>query len=156
VAEVADLSLKDPASPDKIREEEKTLLDLMRLSSAHDLVAREWSSGFERSFLLARRLAEGVRELGLNDGVAIAYLEALAAVPDSLVASKFGPAKAKEASERARSILGFEVRETLRLAEELDREFVMEDINPGSTADLMASALFIALMEGAIFRRDEG
>ena len=156
VAEVADLSLKDPASPDKIRSEGKTLLELMRLSSAHDLVAREWSRGFERSFLLARLLAERVVELGLNDGVAITYLEALAAVPDSLVASKFGPERAKEASERARAILGFEVEETLRLAEELDRKFVDEDINPGSTADLMAAALFIALMGGAIFGRDEG
>jgi len=156
VAEVADLSLKDPASPDKIRSEGKTLLELMRLSSAHDLVAREWSRGFERSFLLARLLAERVVELGLNDGVAITYLEALAAVPDSLVASKFGMERAEEASERARAILGFEVEETLRLAEELDRRFVEEDINPGSTADLMAAALFIALMEGAIFGRDEG
>jgi triphosphoribosyl-dephospho-CoA synthase len=112
--------------------------------------------GFERSFLLARLLAERVGELGLNDGVAITYLEALAAVPDSLVASKFGPERAKEASERARAILGFEVEETLRLAEELDRKFVDEDINPGSTADLMAAALLIALMGGAIFGRDEG
>jgi triphosphoribosyl-dephospho-CoA synthase len=83
------------------------------------------------------------------------YLEALAQVPDSLVASKFGIKKAEEASRRAGSILGFEVQETLRLAEELDREFVEEDINPGSTADLIGAALFIALVRSTILRSEE-
>jgi triphosphoribosyl-dephospho-CoA synthase len=42
VAEVGDLSLTDPDAADRVRSEGKTLLDLMRLSSGHDLVAREW------------------------------------------------------------------------------------------------------------------
>ncbi len=152
VAEVEDLSLKDPTSLNRVRSEGKTLLDLMRLSRGHDLVAKEWSTGFERSFALSERLARKVADLGLNDGVVMTYLEALAEVPDSLVASKFGIETAGEASMRAGSILGREVDETLRLAEELDREFIEEDINPGSTADLIGAALFIALAEGAILR----
>ncbi|MDF0590541.1 triphosphoribosyl-dephospho-CoA synthase [Candidatus Methanocrinis natronophilus] len=156
VAEVEDLSLQDPASKDRLLSEKRTLLDLMRLSSGHDLVAREWSTGFERSFSISRILAEKVADLGINDGVVISYIEALAEVPDGLVASKFGAAKAVEVSERARSILGGEVSETLRLAGKLDDEFIEEDVNPGSTADLIAAALFIALMEGAILRSEEG
>jgi triphosphoribosyl-dephospho-CoA synthase len=156
VAEVEDLSLQDPASTDRLLSEKRTLLDLMRLSSGHDLVAREWSTGFERSFSLSRILAERVADLGINDGVVISYLEALAEVPDGLVASKFGTAKAEAVSQRARSILGGEVCETLRLAGELDDEFIEEDVNPGSTADLIGAALFIALMEGAILRSEEG
>ncbi|MGC9515729.1 triphosphoribosyl-dephospho-CoA synthase [Methanocrinis sp.] len=155
VAEVEDLSLKDPTSLNRVRSGKKTLLDLMRLSSDHDLVAREWSTGFERSFALSEHLIGKVADLGLNDGVVMTYLEALAEVPDSLVASKFGVETAKEASVRAGSILGLEVEETLRLAEELDREFIEEDINPGSTADLMGAALFISLAEGAILRCEE-
>ncbi len=156
VTEVEDLSLKDPNAADRVRSEGKTLLDLMRLSQGHDLVAREWSTGFMRSFELAELLGRRVAELGLNDGVVMTYLEALAEVPDSLVASKFGLEKAEEASTRAGSILGLEVKETLRLAEELDRKFVEEDINPGSTADLIAAALFIALVKGTILRSEEG
>ena len=155
VADVEDLSLKDPNAADRVRSEGKTLQDLMRLSQSHDLVAREWSTGFERSFELARLLARRVGDIGLNDGVVMTYIEALADVPDSLVASKFGSKKAEEASMRAGSILGFEAGETLRLAEELDREFVEEDINPGSTADLIGAALFIALVEGTILRSEE-
>lgn len=155
VADVEDLCLKDPASLNRVRSEGKTLLDLMRLSQGHDLVAREWSTGFERSFELAELLSRRVAELGLNDGVVMTYLEALAKVPDSLVASKFGLKKAEEASTRAGSILGKEVIETLRQAEELDRKFVEEDVNPGSTADLIGAALFIALVKGTILRSEE-
>lgn len=156
VAEVEELSIEDPASLDRLLSEKRTLLDLMRLSSGHDLVAREWSAGFERSFLLSRILEERVRDLGLNDGVVISYLEALAEVPDGLVASKFGLPRAEEVSERVRAILGGEIFETLRLARDLDDQFIEEDVNPGSTADLIGAALFIALMEGAILRREEG
>jgi len=152
VAEVEELSLKDPDAADRVRSEGRTLLDLMRLSSGHDLVAREWSTGFERCFGLAELLAKRIAELGTNDGVVMAYLEALADVPDSLVAAKFGTEKAEEVSERVGSILGPDAGETLRRAEELDLEFVEEDINPGSTADLIGAALFIALVNGAILR----
>ncbi len=154
VAEVEDLSLKDPKASHRVRSEGRTLLDLMRLSQGHDLVAREWSTGFERSFSLAEHLARRVEELGTNDGVVMTYIEALAEVPDSLVAAKFGMEKAKEASARAGSILGLEACETLRLAEELDRKFVEEDINPGSTADLIGAALFIALVRGTILESE--
>ncbi len=152
VAEVEDLSLRDPDAAERIRSEGKTLLDLMLLSRGHDLVAREWSTGFERSFALAGDLGRRVSDLGLNDGVVMTYLQALAEVPDSLVASKFGMKRAEEASSRARSILGHSVEETLRRAQELDREFVEEDINPGSTADIIGAALFIALIEGTILK----
>lgn len=155
VADVEDLSLKDPNAVDRVRSEGRTLLDLMRLSQGHDLVAREWSTGFERSFELACLLARRVAELGLNDGVVMTYIDALAEVPDSLVASKFGIEKAEEVSRRAKLILGLDVQETLRLAEELDRKFVDEDINPGSTADLIGAALFIALIRSAILRSEE-
>jgi triphosphoribosyl-dephospho-CoA synthase len=155
VAEVEELSLKDPEASDRVRSEGRTLLDLMRLSQGHDLVAREWSTAFERSFEIAELLEKRVAELGTNDGVVMVYLEALAEVPDSLVATKFGMEKAEEVSERVGLVLGFEAGETLRLAEELDREFVAEDINPGSTADLIGAALFIALVRGTILRGEE-
>ena len=90
VAEVEELSLRDPQAADRVRSGGRTLLDLMCLSSGHDLVAREWSTGFERCFALALLIERRISELGTNDGVVMTYLEALAEVPDSLVATKFG------------------------------------------------------------------
>jgi len=151
VADVADLSLKDPRSAEKVRQSGETLLDLMRRSQDHDMVAREWANGFERSFRLSDVLTYKVKMHGLNDGVVLTYLETLAEEPDSLVRSKFGREKAEEVSRRAGAAIGHGVEETLRRAEELDRALIEEDVNPGSSADLIAAALFIALVKGMKF-----
>jgi triphosphoribosyl-dephospho-CoA synthase len=67
---------------------------------------------------------------------------------DSLVCAKFGEEKAKEVSIRAKHALD---DKTLHSAMKLDRELLKEDINPGSTADLVAASLFISLLKGLRF-----
>ncbi|HSD58424.1 MAG TPA: triphosphoribosyl-dephospho-CoA synthase [Methanotrichaceae archaeon] len=151
VADVEDFSLKDPAFAEELRREDRTLLDLMCLSQGHDLIAREWATSYERSFRLAKRLEErlagrGLR--GLNEGVVRTFLEALAETPDSLVWAKFGEVKAREVSLKA----GLALEDgTLEAARRLDQELLAEDINPGSTADLVAASLFISLLKGLRF-----
>jgi len=148
VADVNEFSLKDPNSGLQLRRNGKTLLDLMKLSQGHDLIAREWSTNFERSFRLADRIKERIGELGPNDGIVLTFLEALHQVPDSLICAKFGSEKAGQVSARA----GEAMRdETLEAARTLDRELLVEDINPGSTADLIAASLFISLLKGLRF-----
>jgi triphosphoribosyl-dephospho-CoA synthase len=148
VADVAEFSLQDPALMERLQKSGKTLLDLMRLSQGHDLVAREWAHGYERSFRLSQRLVELTTQYGPNDGVVRAYLEALAQVPDSLVRAKFGDEKARHISLRAQEALR---DATLSAAARLDEELVAEDVNPGSTADLIAASLFICLLRGLRF-----
>ncbi|MDD1749809.1 MAG: triphosphoribosyl-dephospho-CoA synthase [Methanothrix sp.] len=148
VAEVDNFSLNDKNWQKTVSESGNTLLDLMRLSSKHDIVAREWSTNYERSFLLADRLAEKVDRLGLNDGVVRTFLEALAEVPDSLICAKFGDEKARQVSEQAGEAL---LDVTLGKARELDCDLLAQDINPGSTADLIAASLFISLLMGLRF-----
>lgn len=154
VTSVEDMSLDDPSSVEDVRRRGKTLLDLMKLSQGHDLVAREWATVFERSFRLAESMENKASKHGLNDNVVLTYLEALAEVPDSLVSSKFGLKKAKEISKRAGLALDGNHEEVLNQAIILDQSFIKEDVNPGSTADLIASALFIALVKGTILRRE--
>ncbi len=148
VADVSKFSLRDPAWREKLKSQEKILLDLMNLSRGHDLIAREWSSGYKKSFQIADRLAEKVKSLGLAEGVVRTYLEALSEEPDSLVLTKFGEKKAKEVSFRAKLALE---DETLTSAIKLDRELLDEDVNPGSTADLIAASLLICLLRGLRF-----
>jgi len=151
VVDVGEFNLKDQAFEEELRREERTLLDLMRLSQGHDLIAREWATSYERSFGLAKRLEErldGRGLVGLNEGVVRTFLEALAEVPDSLVLAKFGEAKARDVSLKA----GLALKDrTLEAASRLDRELLAEDINPGSTADLVAASLFISLLKGLRF-----
>jgi triphosphoribosyl-dephospho-CoA synthase len=148
VANVPRFSLKDPAWHEELQSQGKILLDLMKLSRDHDLIAREWSSGYKRSFQMADRLAEKVKSRGLAEGVVRIYLEALSEEPDSLVLAKFGEEKAKEVSLRAKLALE---DETLESARKLDRELLDEDVNPGSTADLIGASLLISLLRGLRF-----
>lgn len=148
VVEVDEFSLKDVTSSQKLREQGKTLLQLMSLSQGHDLVAREWSTDYERTFQLADRLTEMIMMHGLNDGIVKTYLEALSYEPDSLVLAKFGADKAEEISHRAKKALEDGNLEAIR---RLDRELLNEDVNPGTTADLIAASLFISLLRGLRF-----
>jgi triphosphoribosyl-dephospho-CoA synthase len=145
VADVAELSLKDPDFAKQLRQEGKTLQGLMFLSQEHDLVAREWSTNYERSFLLAGRLAKLAAKCGLNEGIVRTYLEALAETPDSLVQAKFGIEMARQVSLLA----GEALRDTtLDKAHQMDEDLLAKDVNPGSTADLIAASLFISLLRG--------
>jgi triphosphoribosyl-dephospho-CoA synthase len=148
VAEVGEFSLKDATSSQKLREQNKTLLQLMSLSKGHDLIAKEWSTDYQRSFQLAERLNEAIKIHGLNDGVVRTYLEALSCEPDSLVLAKFGQDKAKEIMLRTKRALEEGTTEAIR---KLDIELLGEDVNPGTTADLIAASLFICLLKGLRF-----
>jgi len=148
VTEVELFSLMDPGSENALCQSEKTLLELMRLSMGHDIVAREWATNYRRSFLLAERLAEQTEKFGLNDGVVRTFLEALAEVPDSLISAKFGPEKARQVSRQAAQALA---DSTLEKARQMDCDLLGQDINPGSTADLIAASLFISLLRDLRF-----
>jgi triphosphoribosyl-dephospho-CoA synthase len=143
VTDVNEFSLKDKSSNEQLRLKSKTLQDLMLLSKDHDLIAREWSTNYERSFRLSKRLATLIENHGLNEGVVRAYLEELAEVPDSLICAKFGLEKARQVSFQANNALN---DATLDEARKMDCDLVANDINPGSTADLIAASLFIFLL----------
>jgi triphosphoribosyl-dephospho-CoA synthase len=59
---------------------------------------------------------------------------------------KFGAEKSRYVKERAMGIVnrGYKRREM----EEFDEELISKGLNPGSTADIIAAALFISILEG--------
>jgi triphosphoribosyl-dephospho-CoA synthase len=124
-----------------LRERGLSLFDVMELSAERDGVAREWVSRFERSFALADRLA--ALEGPIAERASRTYLEALAAVPDSFVAINHDAGTAREVSERAEGVLSG-AEDTREFAEEL----IEREVNPGTTADITAAGLFIALERG--------
>ena len=71
------------------------------------------------------------------------FLELLADEPDTFVATQHDRETAERTTERAAAALAGETDPTT-LADEL----VAEGVNPGTTADLTAAALFVALQEG--------
>jgi len=66
-----------------------------------------------------------------------------AQVPDSLISAKFGQERSLQVSQLAAEAL---LDPSLDKARQMDRYLLEEDMNPGSTADLIAASLFISLL----------
>jgi len=126
-----------------LRERGFTLYDVMELGADRDANAREWTTGFPRVFDAAERIEAG--DGPLVDRAADAFLQLLAAEPDTLVVTEHGGSVAADVRERADGLLDAPEAEVRAFAEDL----ASRGVNPGTTADLTAAALFVALESGA-------
>jgi len=124
-----------------IEQRDVTLWNLMQESAPVDGVAAEWVGEFERTFRAAARLQD--IEGPVPDRAARVFLELLAEEPDTFIVKQHDQRTAERASAQAREALAGD-RDPWELADEL----VAESVNPGTTADLTAGALFVALERG--------
>ena len=132
-----------------------TLLEVMRLASDRDGIAREYATAFEATFETGARVLDRARRDGLswNDAIVETYLTLLAAAPDTHVTRRSGAAVAADVSQRARTALaagGARTAVGRRAIDEMD--FGLRDArntaNPGTAADLTAAAIFVVLLGG--------
>jgi triphosphoribosyl-dephospho-CoA synthase len=132
-----------------------TLLEAMRLAAGRDGIAGEYASAFATVFELGVPALARLRQDGLDWDAAVVecYLEMLAASPDTHIARKLGDAAAQAVSRQARSVLAMGAlrsSEGRRAVADFDRALRDEQNtrNPGTTADLTAATIFVALLEG--------
>ncbi len=144
--DVAELDVMNEASLEEIRDKQLSLFDILTISAPYDLISRELVGGFEKTFRYAALIADFIRDKPLNEAITHAYLNLLAEEEDTFVKMKFGAEKSRYVKERAKGIVdrGYR-REEL---EEFDHELIIAGINPGSSADLIVAALFIAILQG--------
>lgn len=126
-----------------LRERELTLFDIMARSDDIDGVAAEWTTEFGRVFDAADAILAD--DGPVPDRASRAFIDLLAAERDTFVVTRNGDAAAEEVQRRARAVLAGEED-----AGELADELVERDINPGTTADIVAGALFVALERGLV------
>jgi triphosphoribosyl-dephospho-CoA synthase len=133
-----------------------TLREAMRLAAGRDTVAAEYVRGFPVTFDLALPgLRQALRQgLDLLNAIAQAHLEVMARVPDTLIIRKGGAAAAAAVAAQARAVVragGLGTRKGLAAARRLDRDLRRRGnrLNPGTSADLVAAALFVWLLETA-------
>lgn len=127
-----------------------TLLRAMKLAADRDWIAYEYAHNYSITFdagapELAAALDKG---LEFRDAVTHTYLRLLYLYPDSHIARRNTPALALQVSEMAGQVLGkggMHTAEGRRAAYEFDHQLRSPDhhLNPGSTADLTAAALFV-------------
>jgi len=135
---VPDVRRGGDAVPD-LEAEGTTLYDVMSASAPGDGNAAEWTGGFERTFDAAERIANGRGPL--PDRAARVFLWLLSREPDSLVRVEHGEKTAKSVMTRAQQARREDEAYVRAFAESL----VEEGVNPGTTADITAAALFVAL-----------
>lgn len=154
-ADAADLDVRrGAAAAPALRERDLTLSDVMELSaepdpergSLGDGNAREWVAGFPRTFAAAGDIRDD--EGPIADRAARAFLDLLAETPDTLVATEHGPAVAREVTDRAAAARDAREAGDADAVEAFAEELVAEGVNPGTTADVTAAALFVALERG--------
>jgi triphosphoribosyl-dephospho-CoA synthase len=142
---------------DVAQEPTMTLRQVMALAADRDLIARQYTNGFQEILGVAlpalRHFLQDGRDL--ETAIVGAYLGLLSRYPDSLIARKSGMECALEVSSRASGILrdGWPERAVARRrCEEFDHWLrdPSRRLNPGTTADVIAAALYAALRDGTI------
>ena len=134
-----------------------TLREAMALAAQRDSIASEYMTDyaivFERglpAFKIA--LAAGLPE---NEAIIQTYLHILADVPDTLIARKNGLQMARQVSAQAANVMaqgGMLSKRGRRATRRFDAALrtPRNQLNPGTTADLIAATLFVALLEGVV------
>ncbi len=147
VIEGDELDVRNPGAIDAIRKRGMTLLDIMKHSAENDMIAREWVDGFP----LTRRGADLLKEAGCGRRAIVStFLTLLSSVPDTFIAKEHGRGIAEETRIRAREVL-----DGKRTLEAFDEECIARGVNPGSTADVLIAAIYVALGEGWQWDRTE-
>lgn len=139
------LDVNDPDSDRKIAEDGINVYQIMDATEG-DSIARELVTSYDISFNTCYpAIVEAYSKGNINAAVVHAFLTTLSKVSDTLIAKKNGIAVAEKVSEDARAVLEGNLNLT-----EFDSSLKSEDnrLNPGTTADLVASSLMIALLRG--------
>lgn len=125
----------------------------MRAAAERDQIARLWAEGYGPLFAGAAADLGTALEAGLPllDAIVDCHLGQLAREPDSLIARKHGVATAAAVSAAAAAILRLPEaeREAARAAFDTSLR-APRRLNPGTTADIVAAALYIQLRAGRI------
>jgi triphosphoribosyl-dephospho-CoA synthase len=133
------------------------LREAMASGAGRDSIASEYVTDYALTFetgipALVAALGDG---LAAREAIVELHLRLLGAVPDTLIARKRGAEAATQVSARAREVLAAGGVRTVagRLALGRFDASLREPanaLNPGTTADLVAATVFVAVLEGML------
>lgn len=133
--DVFDIILKEDISP----------MYIFKFSSHHDTLAGEWISNYGLSFTYLDVFKKNIKMFGLSEAIVYTYLQLLSNHPDTFIARKRGNKVAQDVSDRAYKVLknypnGLKAFD--KYLRDKDNAF-----NPGTSADLIATILYIWLLQ---------
>lgn len=148
------LDVLDERSIEEIRREGYNLYDVFALGSEQDIICREYVTGYSVCFDAGYSyLKMALENDDLNTAIVNTFLYILSENPDTLIQRKTNPDKAQLVSNKASEIMingGVNTQIGMKLIKELDEELQSAEgsLNPGSTADLTATSIFLTLLNG--------
>jgi len=150
-----DLDVNSPDSVDRIMKENVSLYQVFKIASSYDNVCSEWVNNYPITFDVAYPfLMKQINEnKDLNTAIIHTFLKVLAGYPDTFIARKVGLHKAQEVSMMAKEVLDLgglataKGKESLRTFDLNLRRFG-NHFNPGTTADIIATALALCILGG--------
>ncbi|MCS7144413.1 MAG: triphosphoribosyl-dephospho-CoA synthase [Archaeoglobaceae archaeon] len=137
------LSLEEQSTIAKIIREKLNVYEWMKLSPRENLIASELLNGYPISQEGARFILNS--EFDVNDTIVLLYHKILSEHPDTLIIAKKGLEVAKEVMALAKKTFESKKLEEIR---RFDEKLIKERINPGTIADLVASSIYLAILEG--------
>ena len=141
------------------------LMAAMQLAADRDSIAKQYTNGLADVFGMGQRLLSQGRALfeDLNSAIVFCHVAWMAYQPDSLIQRKLGLPIAKQAQQMAQKTIDVVQGKQSRLDEASVEQFwrSVEDFdfwlrsdghrrNPGTTADLIAATLFVAIYNGTL------
>jgi triphosphoribosyl-dephospho-CoA synthase len=151
---VGELDVTDEDSRGRIKDERISPLEVFEKCAGRDSICSEWVTGFQITFELGYpKLKSYLDEGSVNDAIINTFTHILSKYPDSLIARKSGASQAARVSKQAKKILeagGASTDKGQKLLWALDEELhgAKGGLNPGTTADLTATAIFVSLLDG--------
>jgi len=152
---VPELDINDPVSINKILKEKISLCSIFEIASKYDTICSEWVNNYPITFDVAYPyLIEQVMKTNdINVAIIHTFLKVLAEYPDTFIARKTGIEKAREVSSMAKGVLklgGLKTSSGRKSLSEFDRELRKSSnlLNPGTTADIIATALALSILGG--------
>lgn len=139
--------LKSKDAKDELIEKNLTLYDVFKISSTWDSISNEWTENFKISYKGYNLIKEYYEKYdNINIAVTKTFINLLSNYPDTLIARKKGIDVSKMVSEKAKEVLNnFNEESVLEFDKFLSKEG--NKLNPGTTADLIASSLLIFLLD---------
>ncbi len=130
------------AQEDVASEPSVTLTEAMRLAADRDTIASEYVTDYRITFEIGAPTLVETMQYGWEEATVRTYLTLLSEVPDTHIARRHGRPVAERVRRDAKRVLGAGPEDRIVF----DRQLRADGLNPGTTADLTAAALYVGLL----------
>jgi triphosphoribosyl-dephospho-CoA synthase len=151
MGEQEELDVGDAEARGRIIKENISMHKVFEMSAKWDLLSSELTTGmpvtFETGFPTFKEIKANY---GLNKATVQTFITILAQNPDTLISRKYGMDTARIVSADADSILqngGILNAQGELLIREFDKQLLRNKFNPGTTADITAASIMVALLD---------